>query len=431
MGLSTWPTVTDDDGSLILGTVFNKALTDAIRTSIEADLISVANPTVTAENVIDEVVTARGSKASLDDRLDVALNDDGTLKTAVSLVTATQAASIIGQPNLGRNDDMSNWPSGVSAAPAGYVLSGGGAAVAKAGTGLGDTTNVGAGKYCAKLTYGAATAILTQSVLTSQELTDFTKLLGRTVTFGILCKTSTASQASIVFDDGVGTTRGGSSGNATYHSGNGTVQWIYGTHTISGSASKLEVSLQVATAGSAYFGGLLVIVSDIAVTQHTPFLVKPRAFYPEILHVDGATYKQGTPADAGLTGWSYVLSGGTLKNDGDMLRITCGLDTVGTANTPTEIKLYFGSAVHNFRLANDATKVDGAVIWYVLRQSATTQLIWAIGSTWVLTSSGGHIAGTETLSGDITIATRHGASASGTDYIQQKGIVIEYLAKPY
>jgi hypothetical protein len=39
-----------------------------------------ANSTVRTPEIVDEVVAARGNKASLDQRLDVALNDDGTLK---------------------------------------------------------------------------------------------------------------------------------------------------------------------------------------------------------------------------------------------------------------------------------------------------------------------------------------------------------------
>jgi hypothetical protein len=139
MGLSNWPTIVDDDGSLTLGTVFAKAVTDAIRASIEADMFSAVNPAVTAENAIDEVVTARGSKASLDARLDVALNEDGTLKTQASLVTQADAASVTGR-NMVINDNFLIWAAGDAAAPTGWTLSGTGAAAARSGTGLGDTT---------------------------------------------------------------------------------------------------------------------------------------------------------------------------------------------------------------------------------------------------------------------------------------------------
>src|SRR5574341_691175 len=111
MGLSNWPTLVDDDGSLTLGTEIDKAVFDAIKASIEADMYSSTNPTVTAENAIDEVVAARGSKASLDARLDVALNEDGTLKSQASLVTAASAQELP-QTNMVVNDVFLIWAAG-------------------------------------------------------------------------------------------------------------------------------------------------------------------------------------------------------------------------------------------------------------------------------------------------------------------------------
>lgn len=431
MALSNWPTIVDDDGSLIVGTIYNKAIFDAIRASIEDDLFSATNPTVSAEDVIDEVVEARGSMPSLDDRLDVALNEDGSLKTAASLVTATQAASYVGQGDLARNQDMMNWAAGVAAAPTGFVLSGGGAAVAKAGTGLADTTVVNAGPYCAKLTYGAATAILTQAILSTQEVTDFTSFKGKTVTVGVRCKATVANQASIVVDDGVGTTRGGSTGNSTYHSGNSTVEWLYCTHVLNAAATKFEVSLQVASAGSAYFGGLMVVISDIAITEHMSHTTPPREFYPRIICADSATYKQATPAADGATGWSYVVPGGLLRNDGDCLRVTLVADVNGATNTPTAIKLKFGGTSLEFRMANDATKIDSLMQFLIMRLSATTQRMSVMGLTHVPASSPTHAAPAETLANDITLSTTHGTNSSGTDYMQQIGIVVEYLPRPF
>jgi len=95
MGLTGWPSVIDDDGSKTFGTIFNKALTDAIKASIENDLFSAANPTITAENIIDEVVAARGSKSSLDARLDVALNEDGTPKSVAGQAVNADVQTII------------------------------------------------------------------------------------------------------------------------------------------------------------------------------------------------------------------------------------------------------------------------------------------------------------------------------------------------
>lgn len=86
---SGWPTYVDDDGSLTFGTVPDAAMLDAIRGSIADNVYSAVNPAVKTKTTIDEVISARGTKASLDARLDISLNEDGTLKpTAVPRVIA-------------------------------------------------------------------------------------------------------------------------------------------------------------------------------------------------------------------------------------------------------------------------------------------------------------------------------------------------------
>lgn len=57
--------VTDDDGTGQSGTIANAAWVDAIEASINALIHSAANPTVTPEDIIDEVVAARNGAASL------------------------------------------------------------------------------------------------------------------------------------------------------------------------------------------------------------------------------------------------------------------------------------------------------------------------------------------------------------------------------
>lgn len=83
-GLAGWPVVVDDIGTKRDGTRFNKALTDAILASIDGETKSTtpANENVKTRDIIDEIIDARGTEASLSDRLDVALNPDGTLKSS-------------------------------------------------------------------------------------------------------------------------------------------------------------------------------------------------------------------------------------------------------------------------------------------------------------------------------------------------------------
>ena len=65
-----YPVVVDDDGSLTVGTPFNKAYHDAVRASIADNVYSVTNPLVKTKTIIDEVVAGRGASASLDARMD-------------------------------------------------------------------------------------------------------------------------------------------------------------------------------------------------------------------------------------------------------------------------------------------------------------------------------------------------------------------------
>lgn len=267
MGLSNWPTIVDDDGSLTLGTVFAKAVTDAIKASIEADMFSATNPTVTAENVIDEVVAARGSKASLDERLDIALNEDGTLKTQASLVTQADASSVDNK-NCLVNDNFLIWAGGDAVAPTSWTLAGTGAACARSGTGLGDTeTKIG--DFSAKLTYGSTTLTLTNNFLPTAAFTRFVAIRGKVIGFGAWVKSSVASQARVWVTDGVSTTY------SSYHTGDGTWQWLSNVHTVSNTGTLLSFGINVeSSAGNpVYLSGAFSAQSNLAPTQYIPTTV--------------------------------------------------------------------------------------------------------------------------------------------------------------
>src|SRR5574341_66110 len=94
--LTAWPAVTDDDGSGQYGTIGDKAWSDAARDAVEALIHSLTNPTISPADIINEVKAARGSLGTLDGRLDVSLNEDGTLKSQASLVTQAQAKTFVG-----------------------------------------------------------------------------------------------------------------------------------------------------------------------------------------------------------------------------------------------------------------------------------------------------------------------------------------------
>lgn len=322
MSLVTRQTMVDDSGTFTDGTVVTEAFVDQIYDQIEDQTHSTTNTTIKPKAITDEVVTARGSKASLDARLDVALNDDGTLKTQASLISQTDAASFIGKRSIAKNDEFATWPSGGAAAPGDYVLSGTGAAVARCGSGESDTTTLDAGTYCAKLTYGSASAKLTQAVLAAADVTKWGRVKSKKVFVGIRCKASVSSQASLVVDDGVTTTRGGQGGAGTYHTGGGSAEWLYCVHTISASATKLDVYLETASSGAAYFGGLVVVFSDVALLDWSPSMASDGKLYPEVI-LAGYSGTQGYGAFRTTNNAKVTLSipAGTLAVNGDSLEI--------------------------------------------------------------------------------------------------------------
>ena len=266
--LASWPSVVDDSGLKTDGTIFNKALTDAIKASVEDNVHSTTNPGLKTKQIIDEVVAARGSLADLNTRLSVLLNNDGTPKTIAGLTTTTQYQRQIGNVNLIANGDFRRWAGGNALAPDYWVLSGLGGTVARVGTGESDTTQLGAGQYSVKLTGTGATVTLTESVISS--MSELGRLKGRKVSVVALGKATGANQLSIVVDDGIATTRGGQGGNGTYHTGSGNVEVLYVTHTINNSATKLNVFVENAQSGSVYAGGIFMVFADDAPLDWPP-----------------------------------------------------------------------------------------------------------------------------------------------------------------
>lgn len=248
----------DDSGTGRDGTVVNASFLDTIKTAINNQVLSSTNPTLTPEDIIDEVVTARGSIATLDGRLDVSINEDGTLKSSAltSYATVTQLLGGIGGVNLVQNDDFLVWPAGDAAAPEGYTLAGAGASVARAGTGLADT-NRKIGDFACKLTRAAADLTLTKTVLDVAPFTRADFLKSRYAAGGawILCSTPNAARVAVY--DGVGYAY------SSYHTGGGTWEWLAVTRQINVAATRLDIIPEVKNAAvAAVFSGLSLVILD-------------------------------------------------------------------------------------------------------------------------------------------------------------------------
>lgn len=74
---------TDDTGDGVSGTIWNRAYEVAYKAAIDALIHSATNPTVTPEDIIDEVVVARGSLGNLNARISGSLKANGDLIDAL------------------------------------------------------------------------------------------------------------------------------------------------------------------------------------------------------------------------------------------------------------------------------------------------------------------------------------------------------------
>lgn len=271
VGFSGWPAMADDDGSTQFGTIANKALFDLIKAEIESKVFSATNPAATPAAIIDEVIAARGSIGTLNGRLSVSLNADGTLITPASLASVSNVQSIAGSKNLFPDSLFYLWPDGDALAPYGWTLSGTGAAIARAGSGgggyesaaPGDATVPKYGKFWAKITFGSANAKLTRSIIPAGSFSFSAGLKQRKLQFGMRIKASVANLAKITVDDGATQT-------IVFHPGDGTESFVCVSHTFSSSATKLDIICEVAQAGSAYFGCGVLSLSDVSPVDWFP-----------------------------------------------------------------------------------------------------------------------------------------------------------------
>ena len=261
--VAAWPATADDGGDGLTGTEVDVAFIAEMEDCINELIHSTTNTAVTPEDIIDEVVSARGGLLDLDTRLDVALNNDGTLKTQAGLVAVADLA-LSQQKNLMPDALLNMWPGGVAVAPWGWTLAGGGAAVA-----LEDTTIMDWGTYSARITRAGADATLTRTLIAAADFPD--GMQGKEITVAMRCICATPNTASLVVDDGVGTTRGGETGDGTSHSGDGNEHWIYCTHVLDAAATELDIYMEVRDNNvAAYFGAIVVCLGKFTPTVWLP-----------------------------------------------------------------------------------------------------------------------------------------------------------------
>lgn len=184
--------------------------------------------------------------------------------TAIGQTTATG--------NVLADNTFLIWPAGDAAAPAHYTLSGAGAAVARTGTGLGDTTRKW-GPYAAKITAGGgATGQLSQRVLTTTSYDD--GFDGREISAGAWVFSSSAGVAGISLSDGAGSTSSASAGAGAW-------TWLTVTRTIDAAATNITWNFNVNASNNAYVSAPTVIMGPVIpqYPQHSPSHIESRSYF--------------------------------------------------------------------------------------------------------------------------------------------------------
>lgn len=251
------PTVSNDTGDGTSGTIFNEAYWTSVGAAVDALIHSATNPAITPADIIDEVVTARGSLGSVDARIDVEHNNDGTHNLPPTYATIADLQSAFNSTNWLANDTFYIWHEGAAAAPTGWTLSGAGASVAR------ETSTIKVGPNAVKVTRAGADSSLTYATFDSGAYQD--TLDGHVLSFGAWVYCSIASFARLQIDDGASTSE------SSYHTGDGTWQWLALTHTISGSATKIDVVLHAnGSNGDGIYAGVTLVHSDTELAQWIP-----------------------------------------------------------------------------------------------------------------------------------------------------------------
>lgn len=397
--------VANDDGTGQSGGVWDTEWVRAAAASIDAVLQSATNPAITPAALIDEVVAARGSKASLDARLDVALEEDGTPKAVAGQASNANLQAILQSRNVMLNGNLEDWTLGGALAPDNFVLSGAAATIARTGPAMADTFTFGTGTYAAKITRAGTDAKLLQTIISAGDMPAAADIKGEKIGILVMGKTAIANHLRIVVDDGVLTTA------TSYHTGGGTAEALTAVHTISAAATKLEVYAQVNNSnGDAYVGGWTAVFSNLAPTRWLPLDVTQiaNANHGGTLAV-GAQTIPGDKTFAGLVTLATTLfqalptgpgsfkftrqTADFTKNASTVLGDITGLNfAVGANETWAFIFIMKGisAAAADFKFALTGPAAPTAV-WYgvpTANLGVAASAVAAFGSSCVVTSSG-------------------------------------------
>jgi len=201
-----------------------------------------------------------------------------------------------GLTNLVTNGDLEVWAGGVAVAPTRWALIGAGASVAQ------EAAIIKLGLYSAKLTRSGTDCRLRQSLDTERGTAYWQ---GRTITAGVWCLASGASQGYIHLEDNVAGTY------STAHSGGGAWEFLTVTRTFNAAATLVVVSLRLYnTNASVYFDGVIAVEGSslFAFSDNPIGTPTPLGTAAAVL-----TANKGPAGCTAVTGWIGINIAGTIR----------------------------------------------------------------------------------------------------------------------
>lgn len=250
--------------------------------------------------------------------------------------------------NLLSNGNFEAWSAGAAAAPDGWSLSGGSAAVAR------EATIIKRGTYSVKLTRNGGDCQINQIFGGYED--DYWK--GRQITFGCWVYATVANRARIGLVDSVGASY------SSYHKGDSTWQWLSVTHTVNAAATFIYPNCNVITGDtSAYFDGAMCVEGESAFA----FSDKPAS---EGMWVDYFATSTIVGWAAGKTGTIYTKKIG--KTVFVQFSITGTSDNATTTFTVPYAKANDADLVSVYPSIDNGSAMVAAVFAFTKNQSTVT-----------------------------------------------------------
>lgn len=167
--------------------------------------------------------------------------------------------------------DFESWSEGTSSAPDGWAMVGTAGSVARES----GASNIKFGNYSMKIISGASA-----SYAAEYSFKDYVSYAGRTITFGVWVKTSSASNVRIYIDDGVS-----ARANSSYHTGGGDWEFLTVELQVDLDNTELVFGCEVESSTiTAYFDGAIFVEGDIIFTsfRDSNVFIKENEFQPEV-----------------------------------------------------------------------------------------------------------------------------------------------------